>query len=144
MVGLLGRGVVSIAAVVLLGAGCGGGGSIRFGGGESACPPTTAGAPHVNTAEDLALAADCFFSAVAASTAVTWDLARNSVEGDPIYTRYAFNGDEITIVVDARKDRWGPQRVTAQTCESVARGAAGLPEGVSCRTTSHDGFVEAD
>ena len=86
--------------------------------------------------------ATCLLDAVAAERAVTVDVAVLSAEGDPIYYRYAYDGEQILIVEDNRADEFGRPNVVARTCEDLSR-TRWLPEGRDCVDADHAGFPEA-
>ncbi|MEL7157222.1 MAG: DUF4362 domain-containing protein, partial [Actinomycetota bacterium] len=61
----------------------------------------------------------------------TWDTEVYTVEGDPIYDRYVFDGESVTIIGDDRRDAFGRSGVSRMRCATLAFGPH-LPEGVDC------------
>ena len=128
--------VLALAAVA---AACGAGeGSKLFGEQTEPC------APIVLTNDDTDAAAistgtECVLAEIDAGRPVTWDVLALTVEGDPIPTRYAFDGDEITITRDDTRDEFGTGGVTVERCDGIRRGTW-LPEGTGCSPAGGDGF----
>lgn len=85
---------------------------------------------------------NCLLGEIAAGRPVTVDIAALSAEGDPIYYRYAYDGDRVLIVEDNRADEFGRPNVVAKDCASV-ESTRWTPEGVGCTDTDHPGFPEA-
>ncbi len=85
---------------------------------------------------------DCLLDEIAAGQPVTVDIAALSAEGDPIYYRYAYDGDRVLIVEDNRADEFGRPTVVAKICAGV-EATRWIPEGVDCSDTDHPGFPEA-
>lgn len=56
---------------------------------------------------------------------------RYTVEGDPTYTRYDFDGERVTIVRDDRRDEFGLGGVSRLRCAELAFGPY-LPDGIDC------------
>lgn len=112
-----------------------------FGGNDTICPSTTL-RNELDDETVVATAVDCFMAAYEAGTPLVWDLSRPTVEGDPIYHRFFFDGESVTIVVDNRLDAFGSPQIDARSCGSVVRGA-GMPEGIDCTPIEHRGFPEA-
>ena len=91
----------------------------------------------------LGEAISCLMDEVAAGRAVTVDLLVPTVEGDPMYHRFAFDGAAVLIVADDRADTYGSGTVRAERCASLEWDRRWLPVGVDCSPTDHDGFPEA-
>jgi len=86
----------------------------------------------------------CFLDAVDAGTPLVWDVDVPTVEGDPIYHRFHFTGDDVLIVRDDRADTFGNGGVRAQRCATVtSEPLEWLPVGVDCEGVTHPGFPEA-
>ncbi len=68
----------------------------------------------------LAGAIDCLRSEIEGGRSVVADVAIPTVEGDPIYHRYAYDGEKVLVLVDSRADTYGSGSVTASECESLA------------------------
>ena len=115
-----------------------------FGGNDTICPSLTV----FNDADDeqtVRAASQCFLEAVDADTPVVWDVAIPTIEGDPIYHRFHFTGDDIAIVRDDRADLFGSGGVEAQRCAAVTTAEfEWLPVGVDCESIDHPGFPEAE
>ena len=62
-----------------------------------------------------------------------------TVEGDPVPTRYEFDGTRVTITTDFTRDSFGNGGVEEQRCDGVRR-TRFLPEGVECSLFGGDGF----
>ncbi len=90
----------------------------------------------------LAQVSTCLREQVQARRPVTVDVAVLTAEGDPIYHRYAYDGDRILIVEDNRADEFGRGRVAAQSCTGL-HVSDWLPQGIDCRSAEHPGFPEA-
>lgn len=116
-----------------------------FGGNDDQCPSTVLS----NSDDDQAVlqqGADCFLSEVEAGTPVVWDLSLPTVEGDPIFSRYLFDGEAVWLLGDSRADEFGRGTVSAQRCAGI-EGANWEPVGVDCVSTDYpgfSGFPEAD
>lgn len=134
------RGVGALVAVWAVVAACGGSGdgSMIFGERSGPCAPTVL-ANEDDDAEKVEEGADCFLAELDAGRPVVWDVLLVTVEGDPIPTRYEFDGDTVTITADNSRDAFGSDGVERQRCDSVRR-TNWLPEGVDCATTGGDGF----
>jgi hypothetical protein len=91
----------------------------------------------------LGRALDCLFTEYDAGNPVTIDIAVATVEGDPIFHRYRYDGETVLIVEDSRADEFGTGSVRARICEDIVRGRR-LPESDNCERVSHPGFPEAD
>ena len=92
--------------------------------------------------EKMASASSCLLGEIDAGRAITVDIATITAEGDPIYNRYAFDGESVLIVADDRADTFGNGGVRAERCASIQAGRF-LPEGIDCQSADHDGFPEA-
>ena len=118
------------------------GDSAPFGSNDDRC----ASARLLNEPEDesvLDAAVDCFLAEYEAGRPVTVDIDSPTVEGDSIYHRYRYDGQEILIVEDARADEYGVGYKRSRTCLRVER-TDRLPEGFDCTQVAHPGFPEAD
>ena len=120
------------------------GGVPFFGGNDTICPSLRL----MNDPNDLGTAREaspCFLDAVDEGVPVVWDVVLPTIEGEPIYQRFHYTGDDVLIVRDFRADTFGSGGVRAERCASVAMGEADwLPVGVDCVSTDHPGFPEAD
>ncbi len=87
-------------------------------------------------------AVDCLLTEIAAGNPVTVDIDIQTIEGDSIFYRYAFDGETILIVRDDRADEFGNNEINARRCEELSP-TFQLPEGVDCQGEAHDGFPEA-
>lgn len=114
-----------------------------FGANDDQCVSPTL----TNSADDgdlLSAAIDCFFAEYDADTPVVLDVSVPTVEGDPIYHRYLYDGEGVTIVIDNRADTFGSGAVIAERCETLAAGDF-LPVGGNCvDINDHPGFPEAE
>ena len=70
---------------------------------------------------------DCLLAEIEAGRPVTVDIAAATVEGDPIYHRYAFDGDEVLIVEDSRADEYGSDGVRAGRARAARRAVSTSP-----------------
>lgn len=131
------RSLAAGVALVLF-AGCSDDQSKVFGGQSSACSPTVF-TNDVDDAQKLEDGSTCFFSEVDAGRAVVWDVLVPTVEGDPIPSRYDFNGEITIITTDSSRDTFGSGGVSVRRCEEV-QPTDRLPEGVDCTDSSGDGF----
>ena len=133
--------VVGIVVLLAVAPACGGGPSesLVFGEHDDACEPTVL-RNEVDDDARLADGGDCFVAEVAAGRPVVWDLLRLTVEGDPIPVRYDYDGTEVVITEDFRRDAFGDAGVRVRRCTSAVGGDP-LPEGVDCERTDGDGFV---
>lgn len=93
--------------------------------------------------EVLSEALDCLFAEYDAGNPVTIDIAVATVEGDPIFHRYRYDGDTVLIVEDSRADEFGAGSVRARVCADIVRGRR-LPDSNDCERVNHPGFPEAD
>ena len=137
---------VSSAAVVLavFAGACGGSASSAtpiFGTEDTACASVST-RNEEGDEELLVRVAECLLEEVQAGRAVTVDVAILSVEGDPIYHRYEFDGERVLIVEDNRADEFGRPNVVARSCARLEADRF-LPEGVDCVNATHPGFPEA-
>ena len=87
-------------------------------------------------------AVDCLFGEIEAGNVITVDFSIPTVDGDPIYYRYAYDGDTVLTVQDNRADEFGAPTILAQQCKSLER-TDWTPEGTDCVGIAHDGFPEA-
>lgn len=127
--------LVVLTAVI---AACGADGSKVFGERSEPCPATVL----INGAGDdrkLKDGSDCLMAEFDAGRPVVWDVLVPTVEGDPIPTRFAFDGDVVTITSDFSRDSFGNSGVEQLRCAGLRR-TDRLPEGIDCRTSSGDGF----
>lgn len=112
-----------------------------FGEHRGPCEPTVL--DHGDGAANaLAAGAACFLAEVDGGRPVVWDVRFPTEEGDPIVTRYDFDGSRVTITTDYSFDHFGSGGVIEETCPSVIE-TNGLPSGVDCITTTGVGFLEA-
>ena len=127
--------VFALGAIV---AACGGEGSKVFGEQTEPCAPLVLTNGDEDTAS-ISTATECLLAEIAARRPVTWDVLAVTVEGDPIPTRYAFDGARITITRDDTRDEFGRGGVTVERCDGLRRGTW-LPEGTDCTAAGGDGF----
>lgn len=92
--------------------------------------------------EIVASAVDCLFTEIEAGRPVTVDIAALSAEGDPIYYRYAYDGDRVLVVEDNRADEFGRPIVISLSCARLER-TGWVPDRFDCIDADHDGFPEA-
>lgn len=109
-----------------------------FGDHTSPCEPTVL-RNGVDDPRILESGAACLLAEFEASRPVVWDVLLPTVEGDPILTRYEFDGATVTITTDHSFDTYGSGGVTEQRCTGI-RPSGWLPEGVDCTTSSGEGF----
>ena len=115
-----------------------------FGADETVCESTVL-ANEVDDEARVREAGQCFLDAVDAATPLVWDVSVPTVEGDPIYHRFHYTGDDVLIVVDSRADTFGSGAVDARWCASVRRDSGGwLPVGEDCVGVDHPGFADAE
>ncbi len=115
--------------------------TISFGDKDDVCQSVKLTNDAADTAA-LATASKCFFEAFEAGKTVTVDIARPTVEGDPIFYRYFYNGDKVLTVADTRADPFGDNSVVAKLCDSVTLdGGELLAE--KCEPADSLGFAEA-
>jgi hypothetical protein len=112
-----------------------------FGEHDDPCEPTTLN-HEPEDQQTLATGAACFLAEHDAGRAVIWDVLYYTPEGDPIVSRYDYDGTAITITRDHSFDTLGSGRVYEQRCTSV-RSTDWLPEGVDCTTSTGEGFDAA-
>lgn len=84
----------------------------------------------------IAEGAACFVGEFEAQRPLVWDVVVATVEGDPIPSRYSFDGETVIITTDYSFDNFGSGGVVELRCTSV-RLSNWLPEGINC--SSHDG-----
>jgi len=113
-----------------------------FGTEDTACVSTQLANEESDQAK-LAEVVDCLRSEIAAGRPVTVDIVTPTGEGDPIYHRYAYDGERVLIVTDSRADEFGRGTVEARLCRGL-RATQFLPQEIDCSRTSADGFPEAD
>ncbi len=105
-----------------------------------------------NSPEDADLVdefGDCLAAAYLAGVPFTADVSRPTVEGDPIYTHFAYDGETVLIVTDNRLDQFGTGTVTAEQCAELifaplVRFGDWMPMGEDCTEQPHGGFVESN
>ncbi len=90
--------------------------------------------------ELLETAIECLFTELDAGNPVTVDMSIPTVEGDPIFHRYEFDGTDVLTIVDNRLDEFGEGVVIAERCTSLVRGQW-LPQGTNCEPVDHPGFA---
>ena len=88
---------------------------------------------------NLADGAACFVREFEAGRPLVWDVAIATVEGDPIPTRYDFDGENLIITTDYSFDNFGSGGVTEFRCTGV-RLTNWLPEGTNCSSHAGEGF----
>ena len=88
---------------------------------------------------NLADGAACFVREFDAGRPLVWDVVIATVEGDPIPTRYDFDGEIVTITTDYSFDNFGSGGVAELRCASV-RLTSWLPEGTDCSSHEGEGF----
>lgn len=109
-----------------------------FGEQSEPCPATVL-TNSIDDDKKIEDGANCFMDEFEAGRTVTWDVLVPTVEGDPIPTRYEFDGESVTITTDASHDRFGRGGVQERRCDGVRR-TARLPDGIDCDSSSGDGF----
>lgn len=119
-------------------AACGSNGSKVFGEHPEPCKATvlTNGPDDEQKIQD---GTDCFMAEFETGRAVVWDVLVPTVEGDPIPTRYEYDGEHVTITTDFSRDTFGGGGVDEQRCDGLRR-TIRLPEGDDCNRSSGDGF----
>ena len=118
--------------------------AVAFGADDGRCPSLTL-SNDLDDEERARAGTACFLEVVEGGTPIVWDVSVPTVEGDPIYHRFDFTGDDVLLVVDDRADTFGSGSVRAQRCGSVAAAQGEwLPVGVDCAPTDHPGFVDAE
>jgi len=85
----------------------------------------------------------CFMDEYDAGRAVVVDMSVPTVEGDPIFERYATDGNRVTLVIDTRLDAYGAGEVLAQACAGAEWNGKFI-NGVDCESIDHPGFPEAE
>lgn len=113
-----------------------------FGSNATTCPSIEYAAGSTSP-DDLLAARDCLITEVSAGRPVVSDFMLTTTEGDPVYYRYAFDGDRILFVNDSRLDTYGSGEVNAQLCDGVEAGRI-LPEVFGCIPTNSSGLSQAD
>jgi hypothetical protein len=88
---------------------------------------------------NLADGAACFVREFDSGRPLVWDVAIATVEGDPIPTRYDFDGQIVFITTDYSFDNFGSGGVAELRCASV-RLTNWLPEGTDCSSHEGEGF----
>lgn len=115
-----------------------------FGSNDTLCPSLVL-TNDIDDPAKMRAAVPCLLDAVDAGTPVVWDVSIPTVEGDPIYHRFHFDGDEVVIVRDDRADTFGVGTVRAERCASLTwPEEERLPVGVECVSAEHPGFPEAE
>jgi hypothetical protein len=110
-----------------------------FGDQNEPCEPTVL----TNGSDDsqvLEAGARCFLAEFEAARPVTWDVIVPTPEGDPVVTRYAFDGTIVTITTDSSFDTFGSGGVYEHRCNGVQE-SDWLPQGVECSTSNGEGFL---
>lgn len=90
----------------------------------------------------LATGIDCFIGELRAGRPVVWDVLIPTVEGDPIVTRYEYDGISVVITTDNSFDNFGSGGVLEQRCVDIVA-TNWLPDGFDCTTSPGVGFVES-
>ena len=81
----------------------------------------------------------CSSGAVDSRQPVVWDVVVATVEGDPVPTRYDFDGEQVIITTDYSFDEFGSGSIVELRCTGVRR-SGWLPEGTDCSTHEGEGF----
>lgn len=84
----------------------------------------------------------CFIEQFQAGRPLVWDVLIPTVEGDPIVTRYEYDGASVVITTDNSFDNFGSGGVLEQRCLDILA-TSWLPGGVDCTTSAGVGFVES-
>ena len=84
----------------------------------------------------------CFLEEVDAGRPLVWDLLVPTVEGDPIVTRYDFDGTSVVITTDNSFDNFGSGGVFEERCAGVLP-TNWLPDGIDCTARTGIGFIES-
>jgi len=130
--------VVTLVGLCAVTAGCGTDGSKVFGEQSEPCSATVlTNGPDDD--EKIQHGADCLMAEFEAGRPVVWDVLVPTPEGDPIATRYEYDGDVVTITTDSSRDTFGGGGVDEQRCDGLLR-TTRLPEGNDCNRSSGDGF----
>lgn len=114
----------------------------NFGANDTTCRSTIF-ASGTSTPEDLFAAGECAIVEISSERPVVLDLALITTEGDPLYYRYAYDGDKILHVIDTRLDAFGAREISAQLCDSIEAGRL-VPTVTGCMPTTSLGIAEAD
>lgn len=112
----------------------------EFGDHSEPCAPTVL----TNGDDDrriLSDGVDCFLAEYDAGRPVVWDVSVPTVEGDPIVSRYDFDGTTTIITTDYSFDHFGSGGVTEEHCTGVVP-TDWLPRGTGCSTSTGEGFRE--
>lgn len=97
-----------------------------------------------NELEDEVILAEfeeCLLAEVDAGRPITADVRALTVEGDPIWYRYSFDGELVLTIFDSRADTFGQGTVEAQECDGLEPGG-GLPRGRGCVDITMPGFPD--
>ncbi len=116
---------------------------MTFGADDTTCASVTL-AGDAEDAQPIRDGAECLIAEIEAGNPVTIDFSIGTIEGDQIYSRYAFDGEEILIVRDDRADEFGSNDIVARVCQSVEAELFGPPSGVDCLGLRHGGFTDAE
>lgn len=81
----------------------------------------------------------CFVGEFEAQRPLVWDVVVATVEGDPIPSRYSFDGETVIITTDYSFDNFGSGGVVELRCTSI-RLSNWLPEGINCTSHGGEGF----
>lgn len=127
--------LVGLCAVAVA---CGGGGSKVFGERSQTCSATVL-TNDFDDDQKIANGAECLMAEFEAGRPVVWDVLVPTVEGDPIPSRYAFDGESVIITTDFSHDTFGNGGVDERRCAGLRR-TTRLPEGVDCNRSGGDGF----
>ncbi len=112
-----------------------------FGEHEGLCAPTVL----TNGNDDESVLAEgisCFIDELRAGRPLVWDVLIPTVEGDPIVTRYEYDGAAVVITTDNSFDNFGSGGVLEERCVDVVANNW-LPDGIDCTTSTGVGFVES-
>lgn len=133
--------------VALAGSACGGSSfepAVTFGADDTTCDSVEL----AGDAEDRQPIQDgvaCLLAEIELGNPVVIDFSLGTVDGDQIFTRYAFDGEEILIVSDDRLDEFGANPgVSAAVCQSLVSSSVTVPTGAECVAVGHDGFTDAN
>lgn len=111
-----------------------------FGEYRDVCAPTVLDNDVVDDDAQLAPGASCFLGEYEAGRPTVWDVLYPTVEGDPIVTRYDFDGTIVKITTDHTFDNFGSNGVIEQRCASVTA-SDWLPVGIDCTEGLGEGFL---
>lgn len=109
-----------------------------FGENTQPCDPTV-----LNNGSDdeikISEGAACFVREFEAGRPLVWDVVFATTEGDPIPSRYDYDGAIVSITTDYSFDNYGSGGVSELRCTGV-RPTNWLPEGIDCSSHTAEGF----